>query len=148
MANNSKSTGAPGQPVYSVKTTSGAPYTELAQPNRSAGLHGQEPHGRPEQIGTAQQQPADTSASLAGTPRPDAHVHGNKQEPSVASIKSGVIGFGPTEHEGHAAMSMHNPTNHAMTQTQVVGGGNPGTAGMAQGGDVQPVPDAQTTPRT
>ncbi|KAL6156823.1 hypothetical protein ACJBU6_04409 [Exserohilum turcicum] len=151
MASSSKGTGAPlGQPVYSVKTTSGAPYTELAQPNRSVGPHGQEPHAQPEHmatdgpVATATKPPPPTAGGpAAGTQRPDAHIHGHKQEPSVASIKSGVIGFGPTE-QGHAAMSMHNPTNTTMTQGQVVGGGSPGTAGMSQDRDMHPVPDAQT----
>ncbi|KNG44465.1 dehydrin-like protein 3 [Stemphylium lycopersici] len=170
-----------GQPVYDIKTTSGAPYTELSQPSGSAGLHGQEPLGRSEHmgtdgpigttattttgrpehsnpdvpigtaigrpehvgtdgpIGTATERPlANTSAPLAGTQRPDAYPHGHNQEPSVASIKSGVIGFG--DHQGHAAMPTNNAAERSLAQDQVVGGENLGAVGMTQDRDVQPVP--------
>jgi hypothetical protein len=145
----------PGQPSYSVKTTTGAPYTELAQPSGSAGLHGHESHGKPEHIGTdgpigtaAAQSPTTTSAPLAETLRPDPHPRGHTQDASIASIKSGVIGFGPTDPQGHAAMSMHKPTNNSLTEDQVVGGGSPGTAGMTGDRSMQPGPGAQTHSRT
>ena len=166
-----------GQPIYDIKTTSGAPYTELSQPSGSAGLHGQEPLGRSEHmgtdgpigtttgrtehsntdvpigtavgrsehvgtdgpIGTATERPlANRSAPFAGAQRPDAYPHGHNQEPSVASIKSGVIGFG--DHQGHAAMPTHDTAERSLAQDRVVGGGNLGAVGMTQDRDVQPVP--------
>jgi hypothetical protein len=154
----------PGQPFYNVKTTSGAPYTELAQPSGSAGLHEHGAHGRPAHVGTdgpvgttatattGAHDHANTSQPLASanttagaSQRPDAHPHGHTQEPSVASIKSGVIGFGPGANQGHAAMSTHNPTQEHLGQDQVVGGGVPGTAGMTEGKGVTP---GQAYPRT
>ena len=89
-----------------------------------------------------------TSAAAARTERPDAYPHGHAPEASVASIKSGVIGFGTGEPHGHAAMSTHNPTQEHLGQDQVVGGGEPGTAGMTGGTGAQPGPGAQTYPRT
>ncbi|EUC45475.1 hypothetical protein COCMIDRAFT_95384 [Bipolaris oryzae ATCC 44560] len=147
----------PGQPLYDIKTTSGAPYTELAKPGTLERLQGHKLHGKPEQIGTDGSSPLDTGkaqspvnngASPAGALRPDPHPHGHTQEASIASIKSGVIGFGPTESQGHAAMSMHNPTQSNMTEDQVVGGGSPGTAGMTQDKSVQPNAGAETHPQT
>jgi len=159
----------PGQPVYDIKTTSGAPYTELAQPSGSAGLHGHGAHGRPEHSGTEDTTTAQgdhydtnrpqgrigtdramdsTSATAAATQRPDAYPHGHAPEASVASIKSGVIGFGAEEPQGHAAISTHNPTQERLGGDQVVGGGRAGTAGMTDGGGVQPGSESQTYPRT
>ena len=145
----------PGQPLYNIKTTSGAPYTELAKPGTLERLQGHNSHGKPEQIGTdgpldtdKVQSPVNNGASPAGALRPDPHPHGHTQEASIASIKSGVIGFGPTESQGHAAMSMHNPTQSNMTEGQVVGGGSPGTAGMTQGKSVQPSGGPETHPQT
>jgi hypothetical protein len=160
----------PGQPHYNIKTTSGAPYTDLAQPAGSSGLHAHDAHGRPEHIGTdgpigsstitasdhhnssgtrdhpSTERPIEnTSTAAVGSHRPDAYPHGHTQEPSVASIKSGVIGFGPGQRQGHAAISMHNPTEEYMDRNQVVGGGNPGTAGMTEGSHMQP---GQSYPRT
>ncbi|CAN9095118.1 unnamed protein product [Alternaria alternata] len=155
--------GYTGQPIYEIKTTSGAPYTELAQPSGSAGLHAHDAHGRPAQVGTdapigttgtaatgAQYDPsrtqdhATTSQPLGnagtaaeGAHRPDAYPHGHAQEPSVASIKSGVIGFGAGANQGHAAMPTHMPTQE-LSQDQVVGGGDPGTAGLTEGRGVNP----------
>jgi hypothetical protein len=155
--------------MYQVKTTSGAPYTELAQPGSSAGPHEGAVHGKPVHVGT--DGPIGTTAAATGahdtsrTPdytttsqplqganttaggaqRPDAYPHGHTQDPSVASIKSGVIGFGPGGNQGHAAMSTHNPTQEYLGQDQVVGGGDPNTAGMTQGRGVDP---GQTYPRT
>jgi hypothetical protein len=163
----------PGQPYYNVKTTSGGPYTDLAQPSGSAGLHAHDAHGRPEHVGTdgpigsstitpgdhhnsshtrdyaSTERPIqDTSTAAARSQRPDAYPHGHAPEASVASIKSGVIGFGPREQQGHAAMSMHNPTEEYMDRNQVVGGGNPGTAGMTEGSRMQPSTGGQSYPRT
>ncbi|KAL1801018.1 hypothetical protein ACET3X_001360 [Alternaria dauci] len=155
--------GHTGQPMYDIKTTSGAPYTELAQPSGSAGLHAHDVHGRPAHVGTdgpigststaatgAQFNPsrtqdhATTSQPLgsAGTTtqdehRPNAYPHGHTQEPSVASIKSGVIGFGAGANQGHAAMPTHKPFQE-LSQDQVVGGGDPGTAGLNEGSGANP----------
>jgi hypothetical protein len=162
--------GHTGQPIYDIKTTSGAPYTELAQPSGSAGLHAHDAHGRPAHVGTdgpigsttaatghqytpsrtqdntATSQPLGNANTATGdATRPDAYPHGHAQEPSVASIKSGVIGFGAGANQGHAAMSTHNPTQEYMSRDQVVGGGNPGTAGMTEGRGVNP---SQTHSRT
>jgi hypothetical protein len=163
----------PGQPHYNVKTTSGAPYTELAQPSGSTGLHAHDAHGRPQHVGTdgpigsstitpgdhhkssstrdlasSDRSVENTSTAAAGTHRPDAHPHGHTQEASVASIKSGVIGFGPGEHRGHAAVERHNPTEQYMDRNQVVGGGDPGTAGMTEGSRLQPNTGEQPFPST
>lgn len=144
----------PGQPVYSVKTTSGAPYTELAQPNASARLHGQGTHGQPEYVNTdspkatdATQSSPTTNPPYTETLRPDPQPHSHTQEASIASIKSGVIGFGPTDSQEHAAMSMHSPGKSHMAEDQVVGGGSPSTAGSTQGRGIQPGPGAQTDTR-
>nr|AFZ93515.1 dehydrin-like protein 3 [Alternaria brassicicola] len=160
-----------GQPIYEIKTTSGAPYTELAQPGGSAGLHAHDAHGRPAHVGTdgpsaststpatgAHHNPSitqdntATSRPLGGTNtatgdahRPDAYPRGHAPEPSVASIKSGVIGFGAGANQGHAAMSTHNPTQEYMSQDQVVGGGHPGTAGMTHERGANP---GQTHPKS
>ena len=143
----------PGQPTYNVKTTSGAPYTELAHSNASPRPHGHESHGQPEYLGTdgatgtdAAQSSAPTSAPPTGNLRPDPQPHSHVQESSIASIKSGVIGFGPTESQGHAAISTHNPSNTNMAGNQVVGGGSPGTAGMTPGRGTGP--GAHTDSRT
>ncbi|EMD94780.1 hypothetical protein COCC4DRAFT_203565 [Bipolaris maydis ATCC 48331] len=145
----------PGQPLYNIKTTSGAPYTELAKPGTLERLQGHKLHGKPEQIGAngpldtdKAQSPVNNGTSPAGTFRPDAHPHGHTQEASIASIKSGVIGFGPTESQGHAAMSMHNPTKSNIAGDQVVGGGSPGAARVTQGKSVQPSAGAETHPQT
>ncbi|KAF7572814.1 hypothetical protein A1F97_00595 [Pyrenophora tritici-repentis] len=157
----------PGQPVYDIKTTSGTPYTELAQPSGSAGLHGQGAHsGTDGRIGgttTAHGEHYDTNQSQAlsgtgrsmdntstttsATHRPDAYPHGHAPEASVASIKSGVIGFGAEEPQGHAAVSTHNPAQEHLDANQVVGGGEPGTAGMTDGRGVQPGSGTQTYPQ-
>lgn len=104
--------------------------------NRSQGLTGTD------------QFTGNTSAPAAGTQRPDAYPHGHAPEASVASIKSGVIGFGTGEPQGHAAMSTHNPTQEHLGQDQVVGGGEPGTAGMTGRTGAQQGPGTQTNPRT
>lgn len=144
-----------GQPAYNIKTTSGAPYTELAHSNASARPHGHESHGQPEYVGTdgatgtdAAQSSASASALPTGSLRSGAQPEGHAQEPSIASIKSGVIGFGPAESQGHAAMSTHNPSTSNMTGEQVVGGGSPGTAGMTETRGMQPGPSAHTDART
>ena len=83
--------------------------------------------------------------------RPDANPTGREhhgQEMSSASIKSGVIGFGPGERQGHAAISTHNPTGQYMDRDQVVGGGNPGTAAMTGGQSAQSGTGAQPYSRT
>ncbi|RMZ70822.1 cell surface [Pyrenophora seminiperda CCB06] len=155
----------PGQPVYDIKTTSGAPYTDLAQPSGSAGLHGhgtdrpiegiKTAHGdhyddtnRPQAPTGTDRSMDNTSATTAATQRPDAYPHGHAPEASVASIKSGVIGFGAGDPHGHAAMSTHNPTQEHLGQDQVVGGGKPGTAGMTEGRGIQQGSEAQTYPQT
>ncbi|KAI4913232.1 uncharacterized protein J4E92_009855 [Alternaria infectoria] len=147
----------PGEPMYNIKTTSGAPYTDLAHGSGSAGLHGSGAHGTPTHVGTdgpigttaaatgahdpiRTQDYSNTSqplqsgtATAGGAQRPDAYPYGHTADPSVASIKSGVIGFGPGANQGHAAMSTHNPTQEYLGQDQVVGGGDHGTAGMIKG---------------
>jgi hypothetical protein len=168
---------APGQPQSNVQTTSGRPYTELAQPSGSAGLHGQESqstHGVPTHVGTdgpigqsttstagqytgndrmhESNRPLDnTNTNTAGglAQRPDAHPHSHTQDASQASIKSGIIGFGPEEHQEHAAMARHNPTEQSMGPKQVLGAGEPGTAGRVQGSNIpQGYGDQQSNPRT
>ncbi|KAE8833232.1 hypothetical protein PTNB73_05378 [Pyrenophora teres f. teres] len=154
----------PGQPVYDIKTTSGAPYTDLAQPSGSAGLHGhsayngtdghiggtETAHGehydtnRPQGLTSTDRSMDHTNATTAATHRPDAYPHGHAPEASVASIKSGVIGFGAEKPQGHAAMSTHNPTQEHLDPNQVVGGGEPGTAGMTDGRGIQPGSGTQT----
>jgi hypothetical protein len=167
----------PGQPHYNIQTTSGRPYTDLAQPSGSAGLHGQESqstHGVPRHVGTdgpigqsttstgdqytgndrmhEPNRPVDsTSTTTAGGlgSRPDAHPHSHTQDASQASIKSGIIGFGPEENQGHAAMARHNPTEQSMDPKQVLGAGQPGTAGRVQGSNIpQGYGDQQSNART
>jgi hypothetical protein len=43
---------------------------------------------------------------------------------SEASIKSGVIGFGAGERQGHAALSQHTNPEADLDRNQIVGGGN------------------------
>ena len=153
--------------MYNIKTTSGAPYTDLA--------HGSGAHGTPTHVGTdgpigttaaatgahdpiRTQDYSNTSqplqsgtATAGGAQRPDAYPHGHTADPSVASIKSGVIGFGPGANQGHAAMSTHNPTQEYLGHDQVVGGGDHGTAGMTRGAGMTEgtgVNPGQTYPRT
>ncbi|KAH9872261.1 hypothetical protein IAQ61_005096 [Plenodomus lingam] len=99
-----------GQPVYEIKTTSGEPYTTLAQPRHAVdGKHGHE----------------STSATTTQEHRPDAKTSGT--EMSTASIKSGVIGFGPGE-QGHAALPTQNSIEQNLSPDHVVGGGNLGNS--------------------
>lgn len=97
-------------------------------------------------IGTTTAPPGQSNTHVP-TQRPDAYPYGHTPDPSAASIKSGVIGFG--DYQGHAAMPTHNATEPSLTQNQVVGGGNPATVSMTQDRDVQPVPiDQANQPRT
>lgn len=193
----------PGQPHYNIKTTSGEPYTTLAQPGDSAGLHGKQEyaganapthstattaghdnighsstatgyndnnqstnHTHAKDGGNASIVPLKvqeklpesveravpnavhdtgdkkhdhssnpTSTSGAHLSRPDVQPtgHSTNTEMSTASIKSGVIGFGPSGGQEHAAISTHNPAEHSLTQDQVVAGGIPNTAGRTEG---------------
>ncbi|KAF1947470.1 hypothetical protein EJ02DRAFT_417652 [Clathrospora elynae] len=95
---------------------------------------------------------SDNASTLAaGSVRPDAYPHGKSnhaQDASIASIKSGVIGFGPGEKQGHAAMSMHNPTEEYKDRNQVVGGGDPGSASMTEGSGIHPNTGAEPYSQT
>ena len=118
----------PGQPHYQVKTTSGEPYTTLSHDAGDA-THGHAETSRPLD---------DSTTASTGNLRPDANPTGSgnhPQEMSTASIKSGVVGFGAGEKQGHAAMPSHNPTEQHLDRDQVVGGGRQGTAGMTEGQD-------------
>ncbi|KAL6707535.1 hypothetical protein ACN47E_004105 [Coniothyrium glycines] len=98
-----------------------------------------------------------STTAFAGT-RPDANPTGSAnhaEQMSTASIKSGVIGFGPESSQGHAAISTHNPTEEYLQRDQVLGGGQPGTAGQTKGQELPGTgiqPHAQSTssdqPRT
>ncbi|KAF2845944.1 hypothetical protein T440DRAFT_252540 [Plenodomus tracheiphilus IPT5] len=172
-----------GQPVYDIKTTDGQPYTTLAQPQDSAGLHGKaeytgtggaighdgstghsattsshhnsqstnQTHAKdggaasivplkvqeklPESVERAvpnaihdtgdnnKHGQSDTSAVATGEHRPNVKTSGT--EMSTASIKSGVIGFGPGE-QGHAALPTNNSAEHNLSRDHVVGGGDLG----------------------
>ncbi|KAH9870145.1 hypothetical protein J1614_007067 [Plenodomus biglobosus] len=196
-----------GQPIYDIKTTDGQPYTTLAQPQDSAGLH-----GKPEQIGTDggighndstshsatashhhnNQSTNQTHAkdgghasivplkvqeklpesveravpnaihdtgdnnnnhgyegtSLMATKehRPDAKTSGTAM--STASIKSGVIGFGPGE-QGHAALPTYNSAEQNLSRDQVVGGGDLGSSegqGLQSNTGTAPISQSTTGP--
>ncbi|KAI8932830.1 hypothetical protein NX059_010313 [Plenodomus lindquistii] len=66
-----------------------------------------------------------TSAVAAGEHRPNVKTSGT--EMSTASIKSGVIGFGPGQ-QGHAARPTQNSFEHNLSPDHVVGGGNLGSS--------------------
>ncbi|KAF1830428.1 hypothetical protein BDW02DRAFT_633634 [Decorospora gaudefroyi] len=123
-----------GGPHSHVKTTSGEPYTELAQPLGSPGLHGHGAHGKPELFNNDGPMPSSTTTTsdpytnrpmhttgaAAGSHRPDAYPHGHTQEASAASIKSGIIGFGSQAQQGHATIPRHigeqQPYENTMRQ--------------------------------
>lgn len=195
-----------GQPIYDIKTTDGQPYTTLAQPQDSAGLH-----GKPEQMGTGGGIGHDDSTSHSATAshhhanqstsqshaqdggnasivplkvqeklpesveravpnaihdtggnnnhgyegtslmatkehRPDVKTSGTAV--STASIKSGVIGFGPGE-QGHAALPTHNSAEQNLSRDQVVGGGDLGSAegqGLQSNTGAVPTSQSSTSP--
>lgn len=201
-------TGHTASPYTQPKTTSGEPYTALAQPGSAV-------HGQPQHVGidgpigdqsatapiysennqstgqthakdggkasklplkvqeklpesveraapnaihdTGDNKHSTTSGAAAGTTaasglRPNASTTGTGQhgeDMSTASIKSGVIGFGPGASQGHAARSTHNPTEQNMEHDQVLGGGVAGTAGRTEGqglqSDASVQPHAQTS---
>jgi hypothetical protein len=68
---------------------------------------------------------ASHSAATSTGPGPG-HMHEGMSE---ASIKSGVIGFGAGERQGHAALPQHQNPEADLDRNQIVGGGNaPGPA--------------------
>ncbi|KAH7081033.1 hypothetical protein FB567DRAFT_532330 [Paraphoma chrysanthemicola] len=107
MTHGEHSTGA-AQP-----TTTGAS-TSAGQTGASTGL-GHTEHGQ--------------SAGLGDSSRPNVnptgagHMHEGMSE---ASIKSGVIGFGASERQEHAALSSRN-ADSSLNRDQILGGGNTGT---------------------
>ncbi len=66
---------------------------------------------------------------------------------SDASIKSGVIGFGPSETTTHAALPTHFAEEQNLHRDHVVGGGNLG-AGESTTQGVNPTTESQALPRT
>ncbi|CAO2652422.1 Nn.00g007050.m01.CDS01 [Neocucurbitaria sp. VM-36] len=113
-------------PVGTSSTTSGAPTGSST--NTTGGPLGTSNTTR-DPIGSQ-------STTTGGQLRPDANPTGREglhAGISDASIKSGVIGFGAGERQEHAALPTHNPTEQYMDRNQVVGGGDPGTAGMTEG---------------
>lgn len=77
--------------------------------------------------GLGQSEHRSTEAPLAGHgattgsgPGPG-HMHEGISE---ASIKSGVIGFGAGERQGHAALSSHQNSEANLDRDQIFGGGN------------------------
>jgi hypothetical protein len=75
--------------------------------------------GQPEHRGT-EAPPAGHSAATSTGPGPG-HMHEGMSE---ASIKSGIIGFGAGERQGHAALSQHQNPEADLDRNQIVGGGN------------------------
>jgi hypothetical protein len=84
-------------------------------------------------------------AAVDSSTRPGAgHIHEGMSE---ASIKSGVIGFGAGERQGHAALSSHQNPEANLDTNQIVGGGNapgPTTADTSS----QPSVLSSANPRT
>jgi hypothetical protein len=71
--------------------------------------------------------PSNTSQSYNDNNRPSVNpsLH---QGLSEASIKSGVIGYGAGERQGHAAPPTHEPIQEELGRDQILGGGNAGTS--------------------
>jgi hypothetical protein len=69
---------------------------------------------------------------------------------STASIKSGVIGFGTSERQEHAALPSHHNPEANLDSNQIVGGGNVGHGPTSTNTatDDQPSTLKQALPRT
>lgn len=132
--------------IGATSTTSGAPIGSSS--NTTGGPLGSSNTAR-EPIGssTTTREPIGSHGTTSGGHlRPDANPTGKEGLTtglSDASIKSGVIGFGAGERQEHAALPTHNPTSEYMDRNQVVGGGEPGTAGMTEGQNLKSGASAQ-----
>jgi hypothetical protein len=73
------------------------------------------------------------------------HAHGGISE---ASIKSGVIGFGPGQREGHAARPTDDPIEEGLEHNQVLGGGNMNRGPTTADTSTHPGVFSQGAPRT
>jgi len=67
---------------------------------------------------------------------------------SEASIKSGVIGFGPGQRQGHAARPTEDPIEEGLEHDQILGGGNTGQGPTTADTSAQPGVFSQVAPRT
>lgn len=139
-----------GQPLYDIKTVDGKPYTTLAQPGDSLGLH-----GKAEYTGADGPTDRDNYQSISQTHAKDGgnasivpmkvqeklpesveravpnaihdtgetnkrpEVKSKGTETSTASIKSGIIGFGPGQKQGHAAVPANNPVEQNVQQSNM-----------------------------
>jgi hypothetical protein len=92
-------------------TTTEAP-TSAGQTGTSTGLGPTERSGLNRPTG---------SLEAGSSVRPHAH-----EGISEASIKSGVIGFGPGERQGHAARPTQDPIEEGLEHDHLLGGGNIG----------------------
>lgn len=100
--------------------------------------------GQTEKTGTAPS--GAQSANVSNTPRPGAgHMH---DAMSGASIKSGVIGFGAGEGQGHAALPSHHQPEANLDRKQVLGGGSTATGPTTADTSEQPSTLNSANPRT
>jgi hypothetical protein len=91
------------------------PTTTGASLGTSSGL------GQTEQSGS--DKPAGSHGAVSGDNARPSNLH---EGISQASIKSGVIGFGPGQRQGHAARPAEDPIEEGLEHDQVLGGGNTG----------------------
>jgi hypothetical protein len=103
--------------------------------------------------GLGQSEPVGTGAALGSgitsqSSRPGAGAM--HEGMSTASIKSGIIGFGTSERQEHAALPSHHNQEENLDRNQIVGGGGSGyapTSTQTSTGD-QPSTLKQALPRT
>jgi len=132
---------ATGGVVDSSKTTSGEPH--ISSHSTSGGHLGDSSTTSRGPIGTL-------TTTFGGLLRPDAAPTGKDSVNtgiSDASIKSGVIGFGPSEGHGHAAYPTQLAPEKNLDRNQVVGGGDLETSEAAVQKDSRPATESQTLPR-
>jgi hypothetical protein len=67
---------------------------------------------------------------------------------SEASIKSGVIGFGAGQSQGHAALSTHQNPEASLDRNQIVGGGSNAPPPTSADASYQPSVLSSAVPRT
>ncbi|KAF2124885.1 hypothetical protein P153DRAFT_390353 [Dothidotthia symphoricarpi CBS 119687] len=79
---------------------------------------------------TSSTQQSYPSSSTSSGPTANLHSNVRPQAPqsavSEASIKSGVIGFGPSGKQGHAALPHDNSAENNLNRDQILGSGNAG----------------------
>ncbi|KAH4863478.1 hypothetical protein HBH75_005690 [Parastagonospora nodorum] len=114
-----------GEPASTQPTTA----TSVGQTSTSPSLGQTEHSGTGRTLGSH-------GATVGSTTRPGTGpMH---EAMSEASIKSGVIGFGAGQSQGHAALSTHQNPEASLDRNQIVGGGSNAPAPTSADASYQP----------